>query len=216
MAVEPAAVPVGPHAYSHPLIDWGAALAGTAIALAIGIGLTILGVAVGATAINPWEGTSEQAPGWTIGGGLYLGFANLVAMQLGAFVATRAARWPDHHHGLLQGLLVWALAFIIAAGVFGLGIGGMLAADAGAEQLGRAATDAAQAATGEPTGAAEQLSPAETDALQDATAVAAWWAFGTLALGAVGGVAGGRLGYDHPNWHGRERTPRATTMADRV
>ncbi len=216
MAVEPVAAPLGPHAYSHPLVDWGAALAGTAIAVTVGAGLTILGVAVGATAISPWEGASDQAPGWTIGGGLYLAFANLVAMQLGAFVAVRAARWPDHHSGLLQGLLVWALAFLIMAGMLGLGVGGLLAGEASSEQLGRAVTDAAQAATGEATGATEQLSPTETDALQDATAVAAWWAFGTLALGAVGAVAGGRLGYDHPNWHARDRLPRATTMADQI
>jgi hypothetical protein len=216
MAVEPAAASVGPHAYSHPLIDWGAALAGTAIAVTIGVVLVILGVAVGATTINPWETASEQAPAWTIGGGLYLAFANLVALQLGAFVAVRAARWPDHHSGLLQGILVWALAFLLAAGVLGLGVGGLLTGAASGEQLGRAVTDAAQAATGEATGAAAPLSPAETDALQDATAVGAWWAFGTLALGAVGAVAGGRLGYDHPNWHARDRMPRATTMADQI
>ena len=71
-----------PHPYSHPLIDWGAAIAGTVVAIAIGFALLILGVAIGATAVNPWEGASEQAPGWSIGGGLWVLFSNLVALQV--------------------------------------------------------------------------------------------------------------------------------------
>jgi hypothetical protein len=202
--------------YSHPLIDWGAAIAGTAVAIAIGATLVILGVAVGATAMNPWAGASEQAPAWTVGGGLYLAFANLVALQLGAYVAVRAARWPDHHYGMLQGMLVWALAFTVAAAALGLGVGSVLLADASAQNAGAAVVDAAQAATGEPTRAPEQLTPAETDAVQDAAALTAWWAFATMVLGGVGAVAGGRLGYDHPDWHERDRLERPTTMADRI
>ena len=127
MALEPIAVRPAPHPYSHPLIDWGAAIAGTVVAIAIGFVLLVLGVAIGATAINPWQGASEQAPAWTIGGGLWVIFSNLVAIQVGAFVAVRAARWPDHHDGMLQGMLVWALSFTVAAGVLGFGVTGVLA-----------------------------------------------------------------------------------------
>ena len=204
------------HIYSHPLIDWGAVIAGALVAITVGFGLAILGVAVGASALNPWEGTSEQAPAWTIAGGLYLAFSNLVALQLGAFVAARAARWPDHHDGMLQGLVVWALAFTVAAGALGLGLGGLITDGTSVREAAGAAVDAAQAATGEATGAAPQLTPAETDALQDAAAMTAWWAFATLALGAVGAIAGGKLGSDHPNWTARERAPRPTTLADRI
>lgn len=211
MALEPVAVQPPPHPYSHPLIDWGAAIAGTVVAVAIGFGLLMLGVAIGATAMNPWQGASEQAPAWTVGGGLWTIFSNLVALQVGAFVAVRAARWPDHHSGMLQGMLVWALAFTLAAAVLGFGVTGLLAHAQGASIV-----DAAQAVTGEATRAPEQLTPSETDALQDATALGAWWAFGTMVLGAVGAIAGGKLGSEHPDWHARERLPRPTTMADRI
>src|SRR5689334_24103907 len=43
------------------------------------------------------------------------------------FVAVRSARWPDHHSGMLQGLLVWALSFTVAAAVLGFGVTGVLA-----------------------------------------------------------------------------------------
>ena len=216
MALEPVAGPSAPQVYSHPLIDWGAAVAGSLIAITIGFVLAILGVAVGASALNPWQGASEQAQAWTIAGGLYLAFSNLVALQLGAFVAARAARWPDHHDGMLQGLVVWALSFTVAAAVLGLGIGGLFTDGTSVREAAGAAVGAAQAATGEATGAAPQLTPAETDAVQDAAAMTAWWAFATLVLGAVGAVAGGKLGSDHPNWHSRDRMSRATTMADRI
>lgn len=211
MALEPVAVRPPPHPYSHPLIDWGAAIAGTIVAIAIGFALLLLGVAVGATAMNPWQGASEQAPAWTVGGGLWTIFSNLVALQAGAFVAARSSRWPDHHSGMLQGILVWALAFTIAAAVLGFGVTGLLAHAQGASVV-----DAAQVVTGEATRATEQLTPAETDAVQDATALGAWWAFGTMVLGAVGAIAGGKLGSEHPDWHERERLPRPTTMADRI
>jgi hypothetical protein len=215
MALEPGAA-ARPHVYTHPLVDWGAVIAGTAIAIALGFALNILGVAVGASALNPWVGTSEQAPQWTIAGGLYVAFANLVAIQIGAFVAARAARWSDHHDGMLQGAVVWALSFLIAAAGLGLGLGGILSEGTGVREAASAAVDAAQAATGEPTGAAPTLTPAETDAVQDAAALTAWWAFATMVLGAVGAVAGGKLGSDHPNWHARETVERPITMADRV
>lgn len=216
MAVKPVVVAPPPHPYSHPLIDWGSAIAGTLVAIAIGFVLLILGVAIGATAINPWQGASEQAPAWTIGGGLWVIFSNLVALQVGAFIAVRAARWPDHHSGMLQGLVVWALAFTVAAGVLGFGVSGVLAgADAGPDMASRA-VDAAQMATGEATNAAETLTPAQVDAAQDAAALTAWFAFATMILGAVGAVAGGKLGSAHPDWHARERLARPITMADRV
>ena len=219
MALEPVAVRPAPHPNSHPLVDWGSAIAGTLVAIAIGFALLVLGVAIGATAINPWQGASEQAPVWTIGGGLWIIFSNLVALQIGAFVAVRAARWPDHHSGMLQGLVVWALAFGVAATVLGFGVTSVLSGATSVADASGAAVNAAQAATGEGTGAAPALTPAETDAVQDAAALTAWWAFATMVLGAVGAIAGGKLGSEHPDWHARERLGtqlHPITMADKV
>lgn len=216
MAIETVVVRPAPHPYSHPLVDWGAAIAGTLVAIAIGFALLVLGVAIGATAINPWQGTSEQAPTWTIGGGLWILFSNLVALQVGAFIAVRSARWPDHHSGMLQGLVVWALAFTAAAAVLGFGVTSVLSGATTLGEVSGAAVNAAQAATGEATGATPQLTPAETDAVQDAAALTAWFAFGMMVLGAVGAIAGGKLGSDHPDWHDRERIARPVTMADKV
>lgn len=218
MAVEIVESPATARVYSHPLVDWGAVIAGTLVAIGIGFTLLLLGVAIGATAMNPWQGASEQGPAWTVGGGLWVVFSQLFALQVGAFVAARAARWPDHHSGMLQGLVVWALAFTVAAGVMGFGVAGVLAGADGMtiEETASRAVDAAQIATGEATGAAETLSPAQVDAVQDATAMTAWWAVLTMVLGAVGAIAGGRLGAQHPDWHAKGRSERPITMADPV
>lgn len=224
---EPGIASVRPYAptklhYEHPLICWSSVLAGVAIAIVIGFALTILGVAIGATAINPFQSAREQAPGWTIGGGLWVAFSNLVAIQIGAFVAARAAKYPDHHHGALQGLLVWAVAFIVALVALGVGAGSALASNGDASALGALQTvaDAAQTATGEAAResvrAQGELSVAQADAVQDATAVTAWWAFATMVLGGIGAVAGGKLGSDHPDWTERDRRVRPVTMADKV
>ena len=215
MALDPVVIQPAPHPYSHPLIDWGSAIAGTLVAIAIGFVLLLLGAAIGATAMNPWQGASEQAPTWSIGGGLWVIFSNLVALQVGAFVAVRAARWPDHHSGMLQGLVVWALSFSVAAAVLGFGVTSVIN-EASLAQAASGVVDAAQAATGEATNSAPQLTPAETDAVQDAAALTAWWAFAMMILGGVGAVAGGKLGSTHPDWHARERLSRPVTMADKV
>lgn len=196
--------------YEHPLICWGSVFAGSLIAIATGVALALLGAAIGASAISPFASTRDQAPTWTIAGGLWVAFSNLLAIQLGAFVAARAATYPDHHHGALQGLVVWAFTFVVAFAVLGAGVGTMVGARGG---LGlQSLADTAQTVTGQPSGAPTQLSPAEADAAKKAAALTAWWAFATVVLGAIGAVAGGYLGSQHPKWH--RKAVRAA--ADRV
>jgi hypothetical protein len=113
-------------AYAHPLISWGAVFAGVAVAIALGALLNMLGLAIGATAANPWTMDSGDAKVLTIGGGLWVAFSNAVALQVGAFIAARAAKYPDHHRGLFQGLAVWGVAFVLAFAGLGSSVGGLL------------------------------------------------------------------------------------------
>ncbi|MEM5419430.1 hypothetical protein V2W23_14480, partial [Staphylococcus gallinarum] len=73
------------------------------------------------TIANPFRLTDTGAAGLTLGGGLWVVFANAFALQLGAYVAARAAKFPDHHKGALIGLTVWGLAFLVALGGAGGG-----------------------------------------------------------------------------------------------
>lgn len=182
--------------YAHPLISWGAVFAGVVVAVALGAFLNILGLAIGATVANPFRLTDAGAAGLTLGGGLWIVFANAFALQVGAFVAARSARFPDHHKGALIGLTVWGLAFMVA--LAGIGSG----SSAGALLTSAQAT--VEAAQGEEMSESDLKAAAEV--ARKVAAALAWWGAASMALGAVGAVAGGYLGSQHPQWRRRERT----------
>jgi hypothetical protein len=187
--------------YAHALIDWPSIIGGTVAAIAIGFVLNVLGLAIGASAFNPFE-INRQDEAISIGGGLYVIFAQLVALQIGAYVATRAARYPDHFGGALTGFMVWALAVFVAVILAALTAAATSSGDAipsgVAETVGELsdATDAQGANVGD-------LATAEDTA--DAVAALSWWTFGALALGLAGAIAGGWLGGHHPKWETRPR-----------
>ena len=187
-----------PPIYAYPLVSWGSIWAGVATAVALGLMLSVLGASIGASAFSPYDMSQAQGRAFTLGGGLWVAFANLVALQVGGFVAARSSRYPDHMKGMMQGLAVWAvttvIAVILAGSILRSGLGG--AADFAAYHTG--AMDGSGAMSDRDLADAAQ-------AAKHATAAFAWWAFATMALGLVGAVAGGRLGSAHPAWPDRLR-----------
>ena len=188
--------------YAHPLISWGAVIAGVVVAVALGALLNMLGLAIGATAANPWTMDSGDAKAFTLGGGLWLAFSSAVALQVGAFIAARAAKYPDHHKGLFQGLAVWGVAFVLAFAGIGSSVGGVLH---GGDVAATAYATAADDASGPDGRVSDADAKAAAEQAADATASIAWWGVATMVLGAVGAIAGGRLGARHPVWHRRVR-----------
>ncbi len=187
--------------YAHPLIDWPTVFAGALVAVALGFLLNVLGLAIGASAFNPYR-LAAQEDVITIGGGLYVVFAQLVALQLGAYVASRAARYPDHVGGLLTGLVVWALSVVGAVVIASFAAGAVSSGDAIPAGVAETVGELADAATGESAAAGELESAANT---ADAVAAIAWWTAASLGLGLAGAIAGGWLGAAHPKWDGRPR-----------
>jgi len=187
--------------YAHPLIQWPTIVAGAVAAIAVGFLLNVLGLAIGASAFNPYE-INRQDETISIGGGLYVMFAQLVAFQIGAYVASRSSRYPDHFGGLLTGFMVWAFAVAFAVSLATFAAGALSSGDAitsgVAETVGElsAATDGQGANPGD-------LASAEDTA--DALAALSWWTVGALSLGLAGAVAGGWLGAAHPKWETRPR-----------
>ena len=192
--------------YAHPLISWPAIIAGAVAAIALGFVFNVLGLAIGAASFNPYDFNSQDET-LSIGGGFYAIFAQLVAFQIGAYVATRGAQYPDHFGGALTGFLVWSLAVFVAVVLATLTVAMASSGDSlttgVAETIGELsdATDAQGAAAGE-------LATAEDTA--DAVAAISWWAVGALGLGLAGSIAGGWLGAHHPKW---ERRPRLDDRA---
>jgi hypothetical protein len=135
-------------------ISLQAIIAGAALAIAVGFMLNVLGVAVGATTIDPLTpGATPGAGTMTIAAGAGLLVSSLIGLALGGYTAARLSGNVDKADSALHGLSVWALAFLVGAAVAGsYAIG---AAQAVATSAGSAIGGAAQG-LGSVAGAAGQ------------------------------------------------------------
>lgn len=138
-------------------ISWGAVIAGVIIVLIVQLLLSLLGVGIGASSIDPTqnEGTPEAST-FGIGAGLWWVICSLVAVFAGAWVAGRLAGMPDRTDGALHGLVAWGLSMLLVlylltttvssliGGAFGIVGSAMQAAGQGAVAAGGAAAGASQ------------------------------------------------------------------------
>src|SRR5512144_1668786 len=138
-------------------ISWGAVFAGVIIVLIVQLLLSLLGVGIGASTIDPTQdGGTPEASSFGIGAGLWWVICSLISVFAGSWVAGRLAGMPDRTDGILHGLVAWGLAMLVliylltttvsnlVGGAFGVVGSAMQAAGQGAEAAGRAATGAAQ------------------------------------------------------------------------
>jgi hypothetical protein len=218
--------------YAHSLICWPSIIAGALVAVGLGMMFNLLGVAIGASAFDPTASLRGQAQTITVAAGVWVLAATAVAMWIGAYVAARSAKFPDHRHGLFQGVTVWALAvvLIIAIGGFSLRTAAESAdettaalmapqqsqSEAGTPPPAAAPGSAAGSAAGGTTGAAAPpMTRSEAESLaratRDALAATAWWSIVTLLFGLGGSLLGARMGAAHPaDWQRARMTPSPT------
>lgn len=179
------------------LVQWGPIIAGVATTVASMILLTILGLALGASVLEPREAGESVSTFATIWGAA----SAIISFFLGGFVAARSASVIGGGAALLNGFLVGATVMLLVLYMIGAGLGnlfGTVGSNVG--DLANVAQD--QAATTEVSQQdAEQVAEDVTD---DATAVAgdafdtakdaAWGTFAGLVLvhaaSAVGGLVG--------------------------
>lgn len=90
-------------------ISWGAVLAGVFIAIIIHITMNMLGLAIGAGALDP------DAPTRGLGSAtvIWIAVSILLGLFAGAWVSSRLAGVPDHTDGILHGLLTWAVTSLL-------------------------------------------------------------------------------------------------------
>src|SRR3954469_22305097 len=132
----PAGVPI------FKRVSWGAVFAGVVITLAIQILLGLLGVAIGASTIDPLR---EQNPtkGIGIGAGIWVVLSSLIAIFIGSWVGGRLSG-STRTDGRLHGLLTWSVATLLTVYLLTTAVGSMLGG--AANLLGKAGGATAQAA----------------------------------------------------------------------
>ena len=215
---------------AHTLISWPAVIAGAVVAVAVGAMLNLLGVALGASTFNPYDFDGGNVSEFTAAAGLWMAFANAIALFAGGAVATRAAKYADHHKGALHGLAVWALAFLLAITVASAagagGVAAVLGGDARDGEVGETLPGDGFAPSRVVEGEliapvpAPAPAPVRTEEAADTTAMLALWGFLTMLIGAVAAVLGGVYGGRRHRWidravEGREAAP-ASPAAPRV
>ena len=191
----------------HTLISWPAVIAGAMVAVAVGAMLNLLGVALGASAYNPYDFDGGDASGFTAAAGMWMAFANAIALFIGGAVATRTAKYADHHRGALHGLAVWALAFLLAITIASAaGAGGAAALVGGDARDGEVGdtvvtdvTPGSRVIEGELV-APVPAPPVPAEEVADTTAMLALWGFLTMLIGAVAAIFGGLYGGRNHRW----------------
>lgn len=97
-----------------------AVVVGAVVAIATGFMLNVLGVAVGATTIDPtMPGETPSAATITLVAGIWLLVAWLIGLGLGGYTAARLSGNVDKEDSALHGLAVWGLAFLFGAVIAG-------------------------------------------------------------------------------------------------
>jgi len=205
-------------------IRWGPIIAGIFAAITSLVVLTLLGLAIGLTTVDP----NSQLSNYGIGAGIWGAISALLAFGIGGFLAARTAAVGGRSNGLLNGAMVWVVAIPLLLSFVGSGISALLstagsiagtAAQVGAPAAGQLADDpqaqneAQQAAEGAVEQAQEQAQQVQEQVTpQDAAQAAqtAGTAVGgtllSLLLGLAAAAVGGAIG-------ARDRIDRRTDAA---
>lgn len=100
----------------HRRLSWGAIIAGVVLVLAIHLLLSVLGVGIGFTTVDPTQqGGTPQASTLGIGAGVWWTLSYMIALVLGGYVAARLAGVVVRGNGVLHGLVTWAVALLLSA-----------------------------------------------------------------------------------------------------
>ncbi|MDQ3289099.1 MAG: hypothetical protein M3Q42_12765 [Pseudomonadota bacterium] len=103
-------------------VSWGAIFAGTVVALAVHVVLAVLGIAIGASVIDP---ATEANPveGIGVGSGIYFVISAILALLAGGFVAGALASLQTRRERSLHGLATWGVVTLLSVILLATGLG---------------------------------------------------------------------------------------------
>ena len=107
-------------------VSWGAVFAGVIIVLAVQLLLSMLGLGIGLSTVNPTEGGTPNASSLGIGAAAWWGISYLIALLAGGYVAARLAPSRLSFDGALHGLLTWAFALLVTFYLLTTAVGGVI------------------------------------------------------------------------------------------
>jgi hypothetical protein len=206
-------------------VTWSGVFAGLVMMIVTQVLLSVLGMAVGFTAIEPATETPGAGLGW--GAAIWALVSLAISLFIGGYVAGRFAPTGTRANGAMNGALVWALSFILGIylvgtgmrvltnGLFGAVGGAAQASNATQSQIGRVMEQAgldpnrvqqqAEQAAGRAadtaratgtTGTAENQQARQTaDRAADYAATGLWMLLGGSVIGLVIAAWAGAMGH---------------------
>lgn len=211
--------------YAQKRVSWGAIFAGVAVALVMHILLGVLGVAVGATAVDPAQ-EADPMSGLGIGAGIFFVVSALIALFSGGYTAGALAIIQDRADRTLHGLTTWAVVTILSFYLIFSGLGSIIGGTASMlASTAKTATQTAVQADMSPIDqilaelrergidpqqqieqARREIQQANPDieveetaqAATEGVSTAAWWTFLILLLSAVAAAVGANVGANRP------------------
>jgi tellurite resistance protein len=107
-------------------VSWAAVAAGAVAAAALTLLLMAFGAGTGLSSISPWSNSGVSATTFSVGAGIYLVVAAMLASSIGGYLAGRLRiRWVGVHsdevyfRDTAHGFLAWAFATVLSAAVLG-------------------------------------------------------------------------------------------------
>jgi hypothetical protein len=107
-------------------VSWAAIAAGAVAAAALTLVLVALGAGLGLSSISPWADSGASTTTFKVGAGIYLCITAVMASSIGGYLAARLrTKWTTLHtnevffRDTAHGLLAWAFATVLTAGVLG-------------------------------------------------------------------------------------------------
>ncbi|HEY9517519.1 MAG TPA: hypothetical protein VIQ74_17805 [Gemmatimonadaceae bacterium] len=177
-------------------VSWGAVFAGLVVALALQAVLTLLGTAIGLTALDGATGRE-----FGIGAGIWLILSILVSLYVGGLVTGRLAGVLTRGDGALHGVLMWGLStvlglYLLASGVSSLLGGAVQLASSGAAGTAGTAAQGGRVAQSMDSAARSMMDTIQESAgevvsnTREGAARGAWFALLGLALSAGAAALG--------------------------
>jgi hypothetical protein len=184
-------------------ISWGAVFAGALLALVVQLMLSVLGIGIGASTINP---LTEQNPADGIGTGAAIWFvvSSLIALFAGGWVAGHLAGVSRSSDRALHGILTWGLTTLVTFYLLTTAIGGLIGGTANLLTRGMSAVNVdsrvvsrVENVAGSAANTAANQLPSEQrtrevgSAAASGVARAGIWTFIFMLVGAIAAALGG-------------------------
>lgn len=106
-------------------VSWGAIFVGVVIAMVVMLLLGVLGLALGASTIDPLQ-EADPLDGIGKGAGIYWMISAIVSLFAGGMATGALTIVQNHRDRTLHGLTVWGLAMLLLFLMIGTGVGGLI------------------------------------------------------------------------------------------